>query len=88
MFKQCPFMLVFILILYYSEKHELHKSIEKLALELQDVRGRQEELRSAKQEAVRELLTLQVRKNMFQLSPYLTYSTIILRNNIELRCAL
>ncbi|XP_034097549.1 coiled-coil domain-containing protein 102A isoform X2 [Drosophila sulfurigaster albostrigata] len=42
-----------------DEKHELHKSIEKLALELQDVRGRQEELRSAKQEAVRELLTLQ-----------------------------
>ncbi|EDW05016.1 GH23570 [Drosophila grimshawi] len=35
-----------------DEKHELHKSIEKLALELQDVRGRQEELRSAKQEAV------------------------------------
>ncbi|XP_030562012.1 coiled-coil domain-containing protein 102A isoform X1 [Drosophila novamexicana] len=42
-----------------DEKHELHKSIEKLALELQDVRGRQDELRSAKQEAVRELLTLQ-----------------------------
>ncbi|KAH8376544.1 hypothetical protein KR093_000087, partial [Drosophila rubida] len=42
-----------------DEKHELHKNIEKLALELQDVRGRQEELRSAKQEAVRELLTLQ-----------------------------
>lgn len=46
--------------LFHSEKLELHKSIEKLALELQDVRGRQEELRSAKQEAVRELLTLQV----------------------------
>jgi len=37
----------------------LHKSIEKLTLEIQDVRGRQEEMRSAKQEAVRELLTLQ-----------------------------
>jgi len=59
----------FNFILYYSEKHELHKSIEKLALELQDVRGRQEELRSAKQEAVRELLTLQVRKNIFQFNP-------------------
>jgi len=42
-----------------SEKLELHKSIEKLTLEIQDVRGRQEEMRSAKQEAVRELLTLQ-----------------------------
>lgn len=42
-----------------SEKLELHKSIEKLSLEIQDVRGRQEEMRSAKQEAVRELLTLQ-----------------------------
>lgn len=37
----------------------MHKSIEKLTLEIQDVRGRQEEMRSAKQEAVRELLTLQ-----------------------------
>ncbi|KAH8410059.1 hypothetical protein KR009_004751 [Drosophila setifemur] len=42
-----------------DEKLELHKSIEKLALEIQDMRGRQEEMRSAKQEAVRELLTLQ-----------------------------
>ncbi|XP_033236381.1 coiled-coil domain-containing protein 102A isoform X1 [Drosophila pseudoobscura] len=42
-----------------DEKHELHKSIEKLTLEIQDVRGRHEEMRSAKQEAVRELLTLQ-----------------------------
>ncbi|XP_043662992.1 coiled-coil domain-containing protein 102A isoform X1 [Drosophila teissieri] len=42
-----------------DEKLELHKSIEKLTLEIQDVRGRQEEMRSAKQEAVRELLTLQ-----------------------------
>ncbi|KAM7356906.1 coiled-coil domain-containing protein 102B [Cochliomyia hominivorax] len=42
-----------------DEKHILHKNIEKLSLEIQEVRERQEELRSAKQEAVRELLTLQ-----------------------------
>ncbi|XP_058985712.1 coiled-coil domain-containing protein 102A-like isoform X1 [Musca domestica] len=42
-----------------DEKHILHKSIEKLTLEIQEVRDRQEELRTAKQEAVRELLTLQ-----------------------------
>ncbi|ALC40207.1 CG31638, partial [Drosophila busckii] len=42
-----------------DEKHELHKNLEKITLELQDVRSRQEELRSAKQDAVRELLTLQ-----------------------------
>ncbi|KAL9902931.1 coiled-coil domain-containing protein 102A isoform X2 [Glossina fuscipes] len=42
-----------------DEKHILHKSIEKLTLEIQEVRERQEELRAAKQEAVRELLTLQ-----------------------------
>lgn len=32
-----------------SEKHILHKSIEKLSLEIQEVRDRQEELRAAKQ---------------------------------------
>lgn len=32
-----------------SEKHNLHKSIEKLTLEIQEVRDRQEELRAAKQ---------------------------------------
>ncbi|XP_061399732.1 coiled-coil domain-containing protein 102A [Musca vetustissima] len=42
-----------------DEKHVLHKNIEKLSLEIQEVRDRQEELRAAKQEAVRELLTLQ-----------------------------
>uniref|UniRef100_A0A1B0FGI4 Coiled-coil domain-containing protein 102A n=1 Tax=Glossina morsitans morsitans TaxID=37546 RepID=A0A1B0FGI4_GLOMM len=42
-----------------DEKHILHKNIEKLTLEIQEVRERQEELRAAKQEAVRELLTLQ-----------------------------
>ncbi|EDW80371.1 uncharacterized protein Dwil_GK18725, isoform A [Drosophila willistoni] len=42
-----------------DEKLELQKTIEKLTLEMQDVRARQEEMRSAKQEAVRELLTLQ-----------------------------
>ncbi|XP_039964045.1 coiled-coil domain-containing protein 102A isoform X1 [Bactrocera neohumeralis] len=42
-----------------EEKNILHKTIEKLTLEIQEVRDRQEELRLAKQEAVRELLTLQ-----------------------------
>ncbi|XP_036335686.1 coiled-coil domain-containing protein 102A-like isoform X1 [Rhagoletis pomonella] len=42
-----------------EEKNILHKTIEKLTLELQEVRERQEEVRLAKQEAVRELLTLQ-----------------------------
>ncbi|XP_037938928.1 coiled-coil domain-containing protein 102A isoform X2 [Teleopsis dalmanni] len=42
-----------------DEKSLLHKNIEKLTLEVQELRDRQEELRAAKQEAVRELLTLQ-----------------------------
>ncbi|XP_055377693.1 coiled-coil domain-containing protein 102A isoform X2 [Condylostylus longicornis] len=42
-----------------EEKNSLHKDLEKLSLELQEVRDKQEELRQAKQEAVRELLTLQ-----------------------------
>ncbi|CAD7004941.1 unnamed protein product [Ceratitis capitata] len=42
-----------------EEKNILHKTIEKLSLDIQEVRDRQEELRLAKQEAVRELLTLQ-----------------------------
>lgn len=36
-------------IVFFSEKHILHKNIEKLSLEIQEVRERQEELRSAKQ---------------------------------------
>ncbi|XP_037909207.1 coiled-coil domain-containing protein 102A isoform X2 [Hermetia illucens] len=42
-----------------DEKTSLHKNIEKVALELQELRDKHEELRAAKQEAVRELLTLQ-----------------------------
>lgn len=33
----------------HSEKHILHKTIEKLSLEIQEVRDRQEEVRAAKQ---------------------------------------
>ncbi|XP_055913896.1 coiled-coil domain-containing protein 102A isoform X2 [Eupeodes corollae] len=42
-----------------EEKHMLHKNIEKVSVEIQEIRDKHEELRSAKQEAVRELLTLQ-----------------------------
>ncbi|XP_055844214.1 coiled-coil domain-containing protein 102A isoform X2 [Episyrphus balteatus] len=42
-----------------EEKHMLHKNIEKVSIEIQEIRDKHEELRSAKQEAVRELLTLQ-----------------------------
>lgn len=41
------------------EKNNLYKTIEKLSTELEDVKEKYEELRSVKQEAVRELLTLQ-----------------------------
>lgn len=37
----------------------LHKSLEKITFDLQEVHSKCEELRNAKQEAVRELLTMQ-----------------------------
>ncbi|XP_055323883.1 coiled-coil domain-containing protein 102A isoform X2 [Sitodiplosis mosellana] len=42
-----------------DEKNNLYKTIEKLTSELEDIKEKYEEIRSAKQEAVRELLTLQ-----------------------------
>uniref|UniRef100_A0A336LSQ7 CSON002791 protein n=1 Tax=Culicoides sonorensis TaxID=179676 RepID=A0A336LSQ7_CULSO len=42
-----------------EEKNALHKNFEKLRHEFHDIRSKCEELRQAKQEAVRELLTLQ-----------------------------
>jgi coiled-coil domain-containing protein 102 len=42
-----------------DEKSILHKNIEKISLELQHIQEKCEELRSAKQDAVRELLTQQ-----------------------------
>lgn len=41
------------------EKSNLYKKIEKLTSELEDIKEKYEELHGAKQEAVRELLTLQ-----------------------------
>lgn len=41
------------------EKNDLFKTIEKLSADLEDAKEKSEELRGAKQEAVRELLTLQ-----------------------------
>lgn len=37
----------------------MHKNIEALSMEIDEISERQQELRNAKQEAVRELLTLQ-----------------------------
>lgn len=37
----------------------MYKTIEKLTTELEDIKEKYDEVRSAKQEAVRELLTLQ-----------------------------
>lgn len=42
-----------------EEKNSLHKNLEKFRHEFADIREKCEEMRSAKQEAVRELLTLQ-----------------------------
>lgn len=42
-----------------DEKSAMHQNVEKLVQELQDVRDKCEELRGAKQDAIRELLTLQ-----------------------------
>lgn len=41
------------------EKSSMHKNLEKVVQELQDVKDKCEELRGAKQDAIRELLTLQ-----------------------------
>lgn len=43
----------------FREKTILHRNIEQLQTELQEIRDKCEDLRAAKQEAVRELLTLQ-----------------------------
>jgi coiled-coil domain-containing protein 102A len=43
----------------FSEKIHLLKALDKMRHELDDTRGKCEELRSARQEAVRELLTIQ-----------------------------
>lgn len=42
-----------------EEKISLHKNFDKLRSDIQDMREKCEELRAAKQDAVRELLTLQ-----------------------------
>ncbi|XP_029735632.2 coiled-coil domain-containing protein 102A isoform X3 [Aedes albopictus] len=42
-----------------EEKNSIHKSFEKFRLDMQELRDKCEELRAAKQDAVRELLTLQ-----------------------------
>ncbi|KAJ6641382.1 Coiled-coil domain-containing protein 102A [Pseudolycoriella hygida] len=42
-----------------EEKNSMHKNLEKLVQELQDTKDKCEELREAKQDAIRELLTLQ-----------------------------
>lgn len=47
------------ILLNLREKTVLHKQIEQLQTELQEVRDKCEDLRAARQEAVRELLTLQ-----------------------------
>lgn len=52
-------MIFQIICLIDREKSNLYKTIEKLSTELEDVKEKYEEMRSAKQEAVRELLTLQ-----------------------------
>lgn len=44
---------------FCSEKTHLHHTIEKLSTELQEIKEKCEELRESRQEAVRELLTLQ-----------------------------
>lgn len=46
-------------LLFYREKTHLHLNIERLTAELQEIKSKCEELREAKQEAVKELLTLQ-----------------------------
>lgn len=42
-----------------EEKTQLHKTIERLSLELQEIKEKCEDLKLAKQETVRELLSLQ-----------------------------
>lgn len=46
-------------ITFFREKNNLYKTIEKLTAEHEDFKEKYEEIRAAKQEAVRELLTLQ-----------------------------
>lgn len=53
------FVFGFLLLFSNREKNSLYKTIEKLTTELEDIKEKYEEVRSAKQEAVRELLTLQ-----------------------------
>lgn len=43
----------------FREKTQLHRTMEQIQSELQEVKDKCEDLRAARQEAVRELLTLQ-----------------------------
>lgn len=43
----------------FSEKSHLHRTIEKLTSELQEMKEKYEELREARQDTVRELLSIQ-----------------------------
>lgn len=52
-------MFFHVLTIFFSEKNHLHRTIEKLTSELQEAKDKCEELREARQEAVRELLSLQ-----------------------------
>lgn len=45
--------------MHLSERMSVHQALDKLTHELQDARDKGEELHGAKQDAVRELLTLQ-----------------------------
>ena len=45
--------------MYYSEKLQLHRTIEKLTAELVELKDKCEELREARQSVVKEMLMLQ-----------------------------
>lgn len=50
---------IFAYFCFDREKTSMHENLEKVIQELQDVKDKCEELRGAKQDAIRELLTLQ-----------------------------
>lgn len=46
-------------VFFFREKSQLHRVIDKLTVELQELKEKCEELREARQEAARDLLSLQ-----------------------------
>ncbi|XP_055602136.1 coiled-coil domain-containing protein 102A isoform X2 [Uranotaenia lowii] len=71
-----------------EEKNSIHKNFEKLRQDMQELRDKCEELRAAKQDAVRELLTLQEQHRVeMRITNNSLQEEVSTRDNLERRLA-